>query len=213
MACDRGVIAVGSVGRSLGWLRFLFTIASLVALMIVSLGLEGCSDCGSGSSVEQPKVMSITIDPPTAKTPVGTTKVFAATEIYANGAVVSKTDNPLFLPLEWSTSDKTIATIDATGKAKGLKPGSVKVIATEKVSGVTASAALTVTDATIVTVVVTPATATAPMGTMQPFVATGTFTDSTTHHVTAIVSWTSSDAAIATIATDGKASALPAGKI
>src|SRR5207249_4013145 len=69
----------------------------------------------------------------------------------------------------WSSSDPAIATVDATGLATGLAPGSVTITATA--AGVVGTATLSVAQV-ITSVVVTPASATLDaLGLAQPFSA------------------------------------------
>src|SRR5213592_2889259 len=69
----------------------------------------------------------------------------------------------------WSSSDPAIATVDATGLATGLAPGSVTITATA--AGVVGTATLSVAQV-ITSVVVTPASATLDaLGLAQPFTA------------------------------------------
>src|SRR5438067_732774 len=101
-----------AVSRSLRWWSFVLALAGLL------LGTGGCSGCGdraTGTHAVAATLVSITVDPPTKQTPAGTTVTFTATETFSDGDSVAKPDDPSFLALEWSTSDATIAVIDATG--------------------------------------------------------------------------------------------------
>ena len=55
------------------------------------------------------------------------------------------------------------------------------------------------TAATLVSIAVTPASPSIVVGTTQQFIATGTYTDASTHDLTHSASWVSSDTAIATV--------------
>src|SRR5207248_1767881 len=75
---------------------------------------------------------------------------------------------------------------------------------------------LTVTPAVLVSIAVTPAVPSIPLGTAQPFTATGTFTDSRTQDVTKTVQWTSGTVSVATISnaagTQGVATSVAVGQ-
>ena len=58
---------------------------------------------------------------------------------------------------------------------------------------------LTVTNATITSVLVSPANVSIPTGGLQNFTATGVFSDSTTQNITILVSWSSDKTVIATV--------------
>src|SRR5207248_720422 len=63
----------------------------------------------------------------------------------------------------------------------------------------TATTSLTVTNATITSVLVSPANVSIPTGGLQNFTATGVFSDSTTQNITILVSWSSDKTVIATV--------------
>ena len=70
------------------------------------------------------------------------------------------------------------------------------------VSGVSATSSLTVTDATLVSIDVLPATPSVANGSTQQFTATGLFTDDSTPDLTTQVTWASSDGAVASVSND-----------
>jgi hypothetical protein len=71
--------------------------------------------------------------------------------------------------------------------------GTTTVSATS--GGVTSGTTLTVTDATLVSLEVSPATPSLAHGLTQQLIATGLFTDNTTQDLTTQVTWASSDGA------------------
>ena len=77
----------------------------------------------------------------------------------------------------------------------------------------TGDTTLTVTDATLVSIEVTPADASIADGTTQQFTATGVYTDASTQDLTTEVTWASSDDAVATVsnAADSKGLATAVG--
>jgi hypothetical protein len=94
-----------------------------------------------------------------------------------------------------------VATISNTtgtqGLAAGAGVGTATITAT--LSGVSGSTGLTVTAATLSSLVVTPANPTIAKGTTLQFTATGTYSDSSVQDLTALVTWTSSATAVATV--------------
>ncbi|MSP61565.1 MAG: hypothetical protein EXR72_14745 [Myxococcales bacterium] len=106
----------------------------------------------------------------------------------------------------WASSDLAIATIDPSGLATTIKSGMVTFTVTyTKDPSLTGSATLTVNDAAIGSLKVMPATAKIPIGTTQAFTVMGTFTDGSSHDITKLATWASSDAMVATIDKDGVA--------
>jgi uncharacterized protein YjdB len=109
----------------------------------------------------------------------------------------------------WSSSDITIATVDNTGFASTLAVGSVTLSAAS--ASITGSTVLTVTSAVIASIAVTPANPSLPVGSVQQFTATGTFSDGTMQDITNSAMWTSSAGSVATVSNSGLATALTTG--
>jgi uncharacterized protein YjdB len=139
-------------------------------------------------------VKQLAVTPPTASIPNGTTQAFVATATMSDATTVDVSNS-----VAWSTSDVAVAAIDATGLATGKSAGTATITASDKASGVTATAELTVTTALLKSIALTPAAKSIPNGTTQALVATGTFSDGTTKDISASVDWSSSDPTIATV--------------
>jgi len=150
----------------------------------------------SGSTtltVSTSQLVSITINPANPRISKSTVIKLTATGTFSDGSVASNLSG-----LTWKSSKPNIASIRSTGIAQGKKAGTVTISASA--SGVTGTTTLTVGSGTLVSLAVTPATVTAPAGSVQQFVATGTFSDGSTQDITLNAHWSSSSAPIATIA-------------
>src|SRR5205823_2708016 len=77
--------------------------------------------------------------------------------------------------------------------------------------GVTGSASLTVSAATLVSIAVIPANSSMAVGTTKQFTATGTYSDTSAQDITSSVLWSSSSAATATINNQGAATSVATG--
>jgi hypothetical protein len=108
----------------------------------------------------------------------------------------------------WSSDNLTVAIVRGRGTAIGVGPGTANIFAT--LNGVSGSAPLNVSAATLTSISVTPASALLAPGTFVNCVATGTFSDGSTQVITNVVTWTSSSPALASVA-GGKVSALSGG--
>ena len=119
----------------------------------------------------------------------------------AIGTYTDSSTQDLTAQVQWSSSDPTLATVSNAlgydGLGVGLNPGSVTITAT--LGAVSASTALSVTPAMLVSLGVTPANPSIANGLSSQFVATGVYTDNSTQDLTAAVAWTSSDATIASV--------------
>jgi hypothetical protein len=148
-------------------------------------------------------LVSIAVTPGTPSIALGTTLQFTAVASFDDGST------QLLTSLTWSSSSTSVATIDATGFASTTGTGTATITATS--GGVSGTASLTVTAATLVSIAVTPANSSMAVGTTKQFTATGTFSDSSTQDITTTVTWTSLSAAAATINAQGLASSVAAG--
>ncbi|EGR2947556.1 hypothetical protein DLH98_19810, partial [Vibrio parahaemolyticus] len=115
------------------------------------------------------------------------------------------------------SSNTDIATIDANGIATGLAVGEVTITATGTIGGneLSDTATLTVTNAEVVNLLVTPEVDTTAVGLTKPFKATAILSTGGTLDVTneAALSWTSSNTDIATIDANGIATGLAVGEV
>lgn len=152
---------------------------------------------------------SVTLSPSSASVPVGQTVQLTATVLDQDGNVITRT-------LTWATSDPAIATVNASGLVTGVAAGTATITAT--VQTVSGSATVTVTGSggggggggTTYTVTIAGISS-SPLeigGTVQ---LTATVTDATGQVVNVTVSWTTSDANIATVDATGLVTAIGPG--
>lgn len=169
-------------------------------------GLVALGACGGGGGGTEPTptrtLQSIAVTPANPSVVAGLSTSLTATATYSD----STTEN-VTTQVAWSSSDAAVATVGAaTGSVFGVKAGTATMTAT--LSGVSGTGTVTVTPATLVSIGITPASPTIAAGTQQQFVATGTYTDSSTQDLSSQVAWASSASAVATI---GSATGLATG--
>jgi len=158
-------------------------------------------------------LVSIAVTPPNPSIANGLTEQFTAT-----GTFTDNTTQDLTAAVTWASSDSSIATVSNASGSNGLATA-----AGVGTTGITASlgqvvspaATLTVTAATLVSIQLTPSSATIANGTTQAFTATGTYSDNSVQDLTASVTWASSAPSIATVSnalgSNGLASAVAVG--
>jgi uncharacterized protein YjdB len=169
----------------------------------VSAAYQGVT--GSTSvTVGPPGLLSITVTPNQSSLPVGESEQLTATGNLSDGTTQNLTQSAT-----WSSSAPGVAPITAGGLATGVTTGTSSISAT--MSSITGSTALTVTAPVLVSIAVTPASASVAAGQTTQFTATGTFTDNTKRDVTNSVTWTSSSPSIATISSIGVATGKTSG--
>lgn len=150
-------------------------------------------------------VTSIAVTPSTSSILIGGAQQFNATATYSNGtsADVSNTAT-------WTSSNNAIATISSSGLGRGVATGLVAM--TASFGGKSGSGSLTVgSAATLVSVTVTPLTATIATGSTQRFVAVATYLDGTTIDVSYSAGWVSSNTAVAPVLGTGVATGVSVG--
>ncbi|PKN16451.1 MAG: hypothetical protein CVU66_00945 [Deltaproteobacteria bacterium HGW-Deltaproteobacteria-23] len=143
---------------------------------------------------------SIYIEPDNATIPKGLMQQFVAVGLLSDGS-----EQDLTAYATWVSSEPLYATVNDTSPDKGqvntLAAGSTTI--TASYSGKFASTPLTVTDATLQTIAITPASPGIAVDTALQFTAIGTYSDSSTFDLTSLVDWTSSNNAVATISNTG----------
>jgi len=155
---------------------------------------------GMASLTVSPAAMTgITVTPATASIAAGATQAFTATANFADNHTQDVTNQAT-----WASSATAIATVNASGVATGVAAGNADISAT--LNGLTGTAKLTVTAATLTGLVVTPAVAQGNAGGAPvQFTATATYSDNTTADVSDQATWTSSNDTLATVDATGLA--------
>ncbi len=99
----------------------------------------------------------------------------------------------------WSSTGNSIAAVSASGLVTAVGVGTAVITVTTADQGLTASCTVTVTEAELVSLAISPAHSSVEIDGTLAFHATGTYTDNTTADLTAEVTWSSSDNAVASI--------------
>jgi uncharacterized protein YjdB len=173
--------------------------------------LSGVSSSPLTLTVSAPIVTKLAVSSTSASIARGTTVQFTATGTLTDGTTENATDL-----VTWTSSNPSTVSINvngAQGLAMGLTSGTSTVTATiTTTSGtVSQSATLTVTNATLTSISVTPINALIPLGTVQQFTATGTFSDNSTQDTTGTVVWSTSPTSVASITVSGLVTAKDIG--
>lgn len=152
-------------------------------------------------------IQKLAITPSSANIAIGTKLPFTLTATLSDGV----TQIDLTASARWQTSNYQDAVVNNQGVVTGVAAGSVTI--TASMNGVApATASLTVSNATIQSISVKPATPTIGLGSMQQFTAQGLFSDGSTQDITSVSSWTSSSPAVAVINQSGLASSASHGQ-
>ncbi len=170
---------------------------------ITATTADGSNLTASCSVTVKQLAVSLTLDKTAAEVTVGETLQLTATVVPDN------TSNPA---VTWSSSNDAVATVDETGKITAIAAGTATITATTTDgSNLTASCEVTVKPAVILvnSIVLDKTTAEVVEGGMVKLTATVLPEDATDKSVT----WTTSDAAIATVNEDGLVTAVAPGTV
>ncbi|MBK6604623.1 MAG: Ig-like domain-containing protein [Leptospiraceae bacterium] len=145
-------------------------------------------------------VSSVTVSPSTKTIAKGTTTQFTATATYSDGSTADVTKTAV-----WTSSNTSFGTVDTSsttgGIARGIAAGAATI--TAAIGGKSATANLTVTSATLVSISIgnginsgtgLPASSgpfTIAKGTTKKYYAVGVYSDGSKQEITDLVSWTS----------------------
>jgi uncharacterized protein YjdB len=177
---------------------------------IITAAFGGKSDTATLTVLSDTVTLSsIVVTPATPSILIGLTQTFVATGHYSDGSSAN-----ISTTVAWTSGTPGVATVNGTsGLATGVTDGTS--IITASLSGKSGSATLTVLppSVTISSVVVTPATASIPVGLTQTFVATIFYSDGRSVDVSnnALTVWTSSAPGVATVVSPGVATGVAVG--
>lgn len=170
----------------------------------ITATLDGVSS-GTVLTVESAKLLSIDVTPTNPSTPMGLSQQFSANGNFSDG-----TSQDLTALVTWSSSNNGIAEVSNAEGSNGLANpiAAGQAIITAKYMGISGSSTLTVTSAQLTSIEITPVSPQIALGTALQFTAIGTYTDNTTHDITALVVWNSSTGSVAAISNAGNSRGL-----
>jgi hypothetical protein len=178
-----------------GSLRVSNSPARFVLVLLLSLLLQGCGGPRTMLSTS-PRLTGLEITPQASSIALGLTAQFKATGKFSDGSSMDETKSAM-----WTSSNGIVASIDTTGFVTSHSMGNATMIATVK--GISSSAALTVSKATMASIAVDPSAPSMVLGSATQLKATGTYTDHSTQDVTNTVIWESSEPNIAVVSSAG----------
>lgn len=162
-------------------------------------------DGTTGLTVTDAVLSSIQVTPANNKLAAEFSLQYAATGIYTDNST-----HDLTTTATWSSSVPARADFTTSGSpglvtaaclapASGCAGSTGGTVVTATSGSVSGNTLLTVTNATLSSISVTPATPTIPKGTTQQFTATGNFNDNTTQDLTLQADWASATPAVASV--------------
>jgi uncharacterized protein YjdB len=161
---------------------------------------------GSASFTVTPAQLTrLDVTPASTTMPLGTVRLFQAIGTYTDGSTQTLTSQA-----SWSSSAPAVLDVSnapgSEGLATTLALGSATLTAT--FSGFTATATVSITQAALATIELTPDMGSTPLGFTRQFIAIGHYTDGTTSVLTSQATWASSDTGRALISNAGASRGL-----
>ncbi len=183
-------------GQGLASVRW--TLGSTAGVQTVRAEATGAGSVAFTATSVSGVVKTVTVSPASASVGLGGTQTFTAVARDAMGNVVSGAPT-------WSSSNTTLASVNASGTATGLAAGTVEIRATQ--GGVTGKATLNVSSTPapkVASVVASPASYTfTALGQSYPFTATAR--DSAGKTISGVTfTWTSTNTSVATVDAMGR---------
>jgi len=184
-------------------------LANAVGVGVATITAASGSVSGSTNlTVTAAALVSISVIPANPSISAGTTQQFTATGTFTDGSSQDLTSTAA-----WTSNASGTATVSKTGLATSSASGTATISAAS--GTVSGSTVLTVTAASLVSISISPRSASVAKGQTQQFTATGLYTDSSTQDLTTIGHWSSTDPTVATISnsstTNGLTTTLGAG--
>ncbi len=183
-----------------------FCVHFPVILAISALGfLASCGGGNSTTSPPNPTLQSITVSPQQATVAAGLTQQFSARGNYSDGT------SQTLSSVTWSTSDKTVATVDGKGLVTTIRQSAVTISATS--GAITNKAQLTVGPPIPIALDIVPPNPSVSIGTNKPtkLYAMLIYSDKSSTDISDAATWSSANHLTATIDSSGSVTALSRG--
>ena len=155
-------------------------------------------------TVGPPVLIHISVNPPEPVLPTGESEQLAATGKFSDGSTANVTNLA-----RWQATPSTVASVSASGDFKGLSKGTTQVSATYQ--GLTGTTSVTVASAALLSITVTTAQSSLPVGESEALVATGEFSDGSIENLTNLAAWHASPSGVASVSSSGDLKGLSKG--
>lgn len=185
----------------------------------ISAVLNGVTSNTSTLTVTAAVLSAVGVSPISSTLAIGSQQQFTANGIFSDGSVVNLTSSAT-----WNSANTSIAAINNSvsgnnGLATAIGVGSTTI--TASYSGISSSASLNVSAATVTSISIVPSTPLTPyngtliihagVGLTNQFIAQANYSDGSTQNVTSSATWTSSNATVVPVSSTGLVSALVPG--
>ncbi len=180
---------------------------SAIAAGSAEISASFASQSGSRSlQAVSRNLSSIQISPVTVNIAAG-----EAIQLFAQGFYDDSSSQDISSQVNWSVDDPGLASISANGLLSATSNGSVQVSA--NLGAVTENKSISISNATLSSLEISPAFANLALGSQLQLSATGVYSDASSRDLTAFVNWSSTDDSIVSIDATGLLSAHATGSV
>lgn len=172
------------------------------AVLAASLVLAACGDSNTPTSPKSSPTLSAIQITPSARSAA----VRGTTQLTAKGTYSDSSEQDLTSEVAWSSASSSIASVSSSGVVTAVSPGSAAISA--MLDGVTGKVTSVVTPAPPVSIQVTAATPSLPVGGTLQLTVIGTFPNGSNQTLTDTVTWSSSVTTVATISNAASSNGL-----
>ena len=184
------------------------SILTTITLAVVSSLCLLSAACGSQGTTSQspqtPTLKSLAISAESSSIPEGATYPLTVIGTYSDGSSATLTDK-----VTWFSSDNSIAAVNAAGQVTGVAKGNVVITASTK--SLSSTISLSVGDAVLSRIDITPPAPSLPANTALQLVAIGTFSNGTSRDVSDLVTWSGSDSSRLVVSSIGRVTGIGSG--
>lgn len=157
-------------------------------------------------TVVAPAVVSLSITPASPALSLGSSQNITATGLYSDG-----TTQDVTTLVSWSSLSPEIATVSPGGVVSARALGIARVSAA--ISSITAVSNVTVSPAALISIGLSVASPTLPLGVSAQAQATGTYTDGSSKDVSSSAAWSTSAPGVAAVSNSGMVTAKAVGNV
>jgi len=161
---------------------------------------SGSQNGAASVNVGQAALVGLSVTPSSSSLPLGESEQLTATGKYSDGSTQDLTSSAT-----WTTSGAGIASVSAAGAVQANGGGSATI--TAAVGSLNASASISVGQAVLVSIAVSPNQSSLPIGESEQLMATGIYSDGSSQSLGQSVAWSSSGPSIASVSASGSVQA------
>lgn len=159
-------------------------------------GLYGGVSGSTGLTIGAGTLVSISVSAASSSLSSGLTQQYTATGHYSDA-----TTSDITSAVIWTSSNSSVATLSNSGVTRGLASGVAAgtTLVSASLNGISGEVSLTVTSATPTSLAFVPTSLSIAAGVTSTVIANATFSDSSVSDVSSLVTWTTSNSAVATV--------------